>query len=62
MDVTKEKTMNPMIDLALWALVLLCSAFIYLEWPRIRAALDELDRLELEMIKRQIEKEGRNDG
>lgn len=54
--------MNPMIDLALWALVLLCSTFIYLEWPRIRAALDELDRLELEMIKRQIEKEGRNDG
>lgn len=54
--------MNPMIDLALIALVLLCSTCIYSQWPRIRAALDELDRMELEMIKRQIEKEGQNDG
>ena len=44
--------MNPMIDLGLWTIVLVGSVWAWRLWPGASAALDELDRLELEYIKR----------
>ena len=55
--------MNPMIDIGMIVMLVTSAVVVVrLEWPRISAALDDLDKLEADAIRRQIAKEGRSDG